>query len=148
MHHEQGTGDNIELKEAFKAHKMYKKLLFAMIGLALLTVLFAACSIKDAANLATGPKVKMGPSTFIDTTVTVPKGQSMTLVNTASDQHIIVNGEWQGAKQNPMTEPGAPKINDTIGGNGSTAVGPFTTAGTFKYYCTIHGGMNLTVTVK
>jgi len=33
--------------------------------------------------------------------------------------------------------------------NGNNAqIGPFTTAGTFHIYCSIHPGMNLTITVK
>ena len=35
-----------------------------------------------------------------------------------------------------------------IGGNSSATIGLFTTAGTFKLYCTVHAGMNLTVVVQ
>jgi plastocyanin len=127
---------------------MYKKLLFGMIGFALLTVLFTACTIRDTANAPAGPQVKMGPSTFVQSTVTIKKGQSLTLVNVSTAEHIIDNGTWKGATQAPGQESGAPKVALTVQGSGSSTTAPFNTAGTFQLYCTIHGGMNLTVTVQ
>ena len=127
---------------------MYKKLLFGMIGLALLTVLFTACTIRDEANAPAGPQVKMGPSNFVAPTVTIKKGQTLTMVNTSGSQHIIDNGTWKGSQQVAMQESGAPKVALSIQGNGSGTTAPFNTAGKFQLYCTIHGGMNLTVTVQ
>jgi plastocyanin len=48
----------------------------------------------------------------------------------------------------PRTEPGAPVMHGLDLKGGSVAIGPFTTAGTFHLYCTIHQGMNLTVVVQ
>jgi plastocyanin len=127
---------------------MYKKLLFGMIGFALLTVLFTACTIRDEANAPVGPEVKMGPSNFVQSAVTIKKGQTLTLVNVSSSEHIIDNGFWKGATQVPEAEAGAPKVALTIQGSATSTTPPFNTAGTFKLYCTIHGGMNLTVTVQ
>ncbi|GAC1690582.1 MAG: hypothetical protein NVS9B9_12700 [Ktedonobacteraceae bacterium] len=62
-------------------------------------------------------------------------------------QHIIVNGTWKGSQQDPKQEPGAPKVNVNIAG-GSSPVGPFTQAGTFNLYCTIHAGMQIKVIVS
>ncbi|MBE3560813.1 MAG: hypothetical protein IMW89_16570 [Ktedonobacteraceae bacterium] len=127
---------------------MLKKLLFGMLGLALLTVLFAACTIRDAASGPSGPSVKMGPTTFLQAEVKVPKGQKLALVNASTQPHIIFNGTWEGATPKNETEPGAPKVSNlNIQANQTATIGPFTTAGTFKYYCSIHGGMNLTVVV-
>ena len=126
---------------------MHKKFLFAMIGLALLTLLFAACTVRDDTGPA-GPVVKMGSSSFIDQTITIKKGESITLTDTVAVPHIIVNGTWDGTTQKPNKEAGAPTVNLSFAGSDSKAVGPFTTAGTFKLYCTIHQGMNLTVTVQ
>lgn len=127
---------------------MHKKLLFGMIAFALITVLFAACSIKEAATTS-GPKVRMGASNFIDTTVTIKKGESITLVETVSSLHTITNGEWQGTQAKSAAEPGAPKVNFNIStANQAVGVGPFTTSGTFRLYCTVHPGMNLTITVQ
>jgi plastocyanin len=48
----------------------------------------------------------------------------------------------------PAKEPGAPTVNNLqINGN-NAQIGPFNTAGTFHIYCSIHPGMNLTITVK
>ncbi|HLI91801.1 MAG TPA: plastocyanin/azurin family copper-binding protein [Ktedonobacteraceae bacterium] len=127
---------------------MHKKVVFGIIGLALLSVLLAACTIRDEASLPTGPSVKMGPSDFIQKTVTIKKGQTLLLVDTAASPHIIVNGEWVGSTQKPAKEAGAPTVNLNFAGNDSKATPPFNTAGTFHIYCTIHGGMNLTITVQ
>lgn len=131
-----------------KSTLMVKKLLFGLVGVALLSVLFAACTIRDSATMNTGPAVKMGTSTFIDTTKTIKKGETLTLVNTASDQHIIVNGTWKGATPVTQQESGAPKVSLNVQGGQSISTPAFTTAGTYHLYCTIHGGMNLTVIVQ
>ena len=127
---------------------MYKKILFGVVGIALLTILFAACKVVDASNLASGPQVKMGGSDFIQHTVTIKKGETITLVDTSSAAHIIANGTWQGGTAKAAKEPGAPVINLNFVGSDTKPTAAFTTAGTFQLYCTIHGGMNLTVTVQ
>lgn len=129
---------------------MYKKILFGMFAFALLSILFAACTIRDEASLPKGVQVKMGSSNFIDKTVTVKKGESITLVDTAASPHIITNGTWQGTTQKPSKEAGAPTANLNFAGTTgeSKNIGPFTTAGKFTFYCTIHQGMNLDVTVQ
>jgi plastocyanin len=49
----------------------------------------------------------------------------------------------------PGSSPNAPEVNRVqINGNAQAAIRPFPTAGTFPFYCTIHPGMNLTVTVQ
>ncbi len=59
------------------------------------------------------------------------------------------NGTWENGTAQPTREGGAPVVKDVnIGGNSSATIGPFTTAGTFKLYCTVHAGMNLTVIVE
>ena len=131
-----------------KGTLMYKKLLLLMTSFALLTVLFAACTIREDTGVPAGPQVKMGPSDFIDKTITIKKGDSITLIDTATSPHTIVNGTWDGSTPKPGKEAGAPNVNLNFTGGDSKSAGPFTTAGTFKLYCTIHGGMNLTVTVQ
>jgi plastocyanin len=72
----------------------------------------------------------------------------VTLVADTSTPHIIANGAWENSSPKRAKEPGAPEItNVQVNGNSSQSIGPFTTAGTFKLYCTIHAGMNLTVHV-
>ncbi len=127
---------------------MYKKILVGVIGIALLSILLAACNIVDASTLATGPQVQMGGSTFIKPSVTLKKGQTLTLVDTSSAAHIITNGTWQGGVQKHMQEPGAPALNLNFAGSDTHTTPPFTTAGTYLIYCTIHTGMNLMVIVQ
>ena len=72
----------------------------------------------------------------------------MTLVADTLTSHIIANGAWENGSPKRAKEPDAPDIMDVqVNGNSSQSIGPFTTAGTFKLYCTIHAGMNLTVQV-
>ena len=127
---------------------MYKKIIFGLLSAALLTVLFAACTIRDASTLPSGPTVHMGGSQFLQTTITLKKGDKLTLVDDAAAPHVITNGKWDGATQKPALEPGAPRVNLNFSGGDSKSTDPFNTAGTFAIYCTIHGGMNLTVTVQ
>lgn len=138
-----------EPEEVFEGTPMYKKLLFGLIGLALVTVLFGACTIQDTGGPVTGPKVSMGATTFVEKEVTVKKGETLTLLNPSSQAHIIANGTWDGATPKPASEPNAPKsANQNVQAGGSMKIGPFNSTGTFKYFCTIHGGMDLTVTVQ
>ncbi len=128
---------------------MYKKIVFGLVLFGLLSVLLAACAIVDTSTLnANLPSVSMGGASFIQSSVTIKKGEMLNLVDTAPSTHIITNGSWVGSTQKPAKEPGAPSINQTYNGNDSAPVGPFNSAGTFHLYCTIHPGMNLTVIVQ
>jgi hypothetical protein len=63
--------------------------------------------------------------------------------------HIIANGTWENGTAKPAGEPGAPEVRDVqINGYSQDAIGPFTTAGTYHFYCTVHPGMNMTVLVQ
>jgi len=126
---------------------MYKKVIVGMIAFALMTVLFAACTIVDASSLNQGPQAHMSSAAFKEASIAVKKGQKLILVDDVAVEHIIVNGYWQGSTQVPKAEAGAPKVNATITG-GAQAVGPFTQAGTFSLYCTIHAGMEIKVIVS
>ena len=126
---------------------MYKKVILGMIAFALMTVLFAACTIVDASTLNSGPQAHMGSAAFKLPSIAIKKGQKLTLVDDVAVQHIIANGTWKGSAPVPSMEAGAPKVNANITG-GAQAVGPFTQAGTFNLYCTIHGGMQIKVIVS
>ena len=126
---------------------MYKKLLAVAVLLALLSMLLAACSI-HADTGPTGPTVHMGGADFLQHSITISKGDSLTLVDDVSVAHTITNGSWVNSVAKSATESGAPSYNQQFGGNDSSTVGPFSTAGTFHLYCTVHPGMNLTVIVQ
>src|SRR5579885_3843292 len=95
-----------------------------------------------------GTPVHMGDSNFVKNTVTISKGGSLLLIDDAAVPHIIQNGSWNNGTAQQATEAGAPTVQVQFQGNDQHSVGPFTTAGTFHLYCTIHPGMNLTVTVQ
>lgn len=128
---------------------MYKKMLFGVVLFGLFSVLFAACAIVDTSSLnANVPTADMGNASFIQSSVSIKKGDMLNLVDQSSSPHIITNGSWINGVAKPSKEAGAPSINQSFSGSDSATVGPFTNAGTFHLYCTIHGNMNLTVVVK
>ena len=114
----------------------------------LLTLLFVACSGSDN-NGSGGPnRVHMSDANFVQHSITIKKGEDVTLVNDAAVIHIIENGSWNSnGEAEPALEPGAPKVEDQVSGNMSQTVGPFNTVGTYHLYCSVHPGMNLTIMV-
>jgi plastocyanin len=91
----------------------------------------------------------MNDTDFVQSSITIKKGESVTLVADTLIPHTIANGTWENGTPQPVKEPGAPVIdNVSVGGNSSATIGPFTSAGSFKLYCTVHSRMNLTVIVQ
>ena len=138
-------------------------LTLTLVVLAIGSIFFVACTRPGTAPTASGnggntPKtggggggttVHMGNSTFLVPTTTIPKGSKLTLVDDVAVPHIIQNGTYDAnGTPKPAKEPGAPTVNVNFSGSDTKDIGPFTTAGTFHLYCTIHVNMNLTVTVK
>ena len=96
-----------------------------------------------------GTTVHLGATNFLVSSISLPKGSKLTLIDDVSVPHIIKNGSWVNGAQQTTKEPGAPTVNSTFNSTGeSHDIGPFTTAGTYHIYCTIHLNMNLTITVK
>jgi plastocyanin len=126
--------------------------------IALTTVGLVGCSATatstpqgSASKAASSPNtVHMDNTRFLPESVTINAGESVTLVADTMMPHIIANGTWgPGNSAQPAREPGAPEIRDvTIQGGQSGTIGPFPEPGTYQLYCTIHPGMNLTVTVN
>lgn len=116
--------------------------------LGLITLFLAACG--GSGTRGTGATVHMGPTNFTQPSVTISKGSSVTLVNDTSTVHIIANGQWVNGAPQPKQESGAPTVSNVqFNTNGqSQNIGPFQTAGTFHLYCSVHPGMNLTITVQ
>lgn len=133
-----------------KEGKTMLKKLFAVLGFScIITVLLVACG--GGSDPSAGPNpVHMNAANFTQNSITIKKGESITLINdNLFVTHIIANGTWENGTAKPAREAGTPEIKDVnISGNSSAAIGPFTTAGTFKLYCTVHAGMNLTVIVQ
>jgi plastocyanin len=141
-----------------------KKKIAVLAVLSFLLILISACSRsgssvasasnsganKSAGTTSNSVDVRLEGSSFDQTTVTIPKGGTVNLINDTGTVHIIENGSWDNGTAKSAVETGAPVVN---GVQFSTmdqklVVGPFTTAGTYKLYCTVHPGMSLTVIVQ
>lgn len=125
-----------------------KKLLATLILLSLISILVVACGGSSGNSSNT---VHLGATNFDQSSITISKGSSITLVDDTATTHIISNGTWRGDTPDPGAKSaGAPTVNNmTFNSSGqSQAIGPFNTAGTFHYYCSVHVGMNLTVVVQ
>jgi plastocyanin len=129
-----------------------KKILSVVSILGICALLLAACGTSASASGISSSStnvVKTGVTNFLQSSVTLSKGESLQLVNTASDIHIISLGSWVNGTPQPATEPGAPHVqNEQLAANGTLTIGPWNTPGTYHLYCTIHPNMNLTVIVK
>ena len=125
--------------------------LSGVLGMLLLAGIVSANPPSTVASTATNgmPTVHIAGSKFLTNVVLVPKGESLVLVEDDSVEHIIQNGTWTpSGLPHPQTEPGAPLVHSLDLKGGSLHIGPFTTAGVFHLYCTIHQGMSLTVVVQ
>jgi hypothetical protein len=120
-----------------------------VLGALLVSLLVQATPVAGTAATVNGtPAVRMGISNFDQSSVTVPKGSRLMLIDDGSYLHILSNGMWVNNTPHPATEAGAPSVgNIQVNGN-SVEIGPFNTAGTYHIYCTVHPGMNLTVIVQ
>lgn len=131
-----------------------------LVIFALSTLLLAACSnqgtpTQDTAagsgagsgNCANGT-VHTLATAFQESCVNVAKGSSLQVVPTVQSLHILTNGSWVNGNQVPMKETGAPTVNNVQVTSGTVSIGPFTTAGTYHIFCTVHPNMNLTVIVN
>src|SRR5438128_477001 len=130
-----------------------KKLITAFVALFLVTMLVIACgggSSSGTSATSGDNTVHLTSNNFAQPGITISKGSSFMLVDDVSVTHIISNGSWQNNTPHPAQEPGAPIVSNlTISIAGQpTTIGPFNTAGTFHYYCSVHVGMNLAVVVQ
>jgi len=128
---------------------MFRKLFVILALCSVIALLLAACDTADSATSTAGNTVHMNDTNFVQASITIKKGERLTLIDDALTPHVIANGTWENGTAHSAREPGAPLVKDVqINSNSSQTIGPFTTAGTFKLYCTIHSGMNLTVVVQ
>jgi plastocyanin len=135
-----------------------KKFVLLFVLLSLAAALLTACggstgscgsSSGTGSSNGSTPMVHMCGNNFVQMSITINKGQSLTLIDDESSTHIIANGSWVNGSEQPKQEPGAPVVNNPqFNGNDSHTIGPFNTPVAFHYYCTIHQGMNLTIIVQ
>jgi plastocyanin len=126
-----------------------KKIYILFAACILGTLLLGACNSTSTASSTSKNQVQMDNTTFAQTSITIKKGESITLTSSTIVAHTISNGTWKNGTPEQAKESGAPAVNGVlITGNSSQDIGPFTSAGTFQLYCTVHADMNLTVIVQ
>jgi plastocyanin len=140
-----GWADSVFQRKGKKS--MQKAFIPILMLFTLLTLLLLSCKIVTGPP-TTGPTVHMGQTNFLQSSITLHKGETLTLHDDVNSMHIITNGSWVNGVAHPKKEPGSPSVNQTFNGAGdSSLIGPFNTAGTFHLYCTVHSGMNLTIII-
>ncbi len=150
--------------------RILKKALILLTALTIFSLLFVACGSDDVASSQKTPEVaattpatvattptpstnsadtattKISGTTFDPSTITVKKGGKL-LIQNFSSFHNLKNGSWVNGSAQTQNESGIPAISNTASNGNTLEIGPFTTAGTFHIYCTVHTNMNLTVNV-
>jgi plastocyanin len=122
-------------------------------GMLIGAILIGAMAQPDATPTSTTmtngvPTVHMSPVNFTQSSVTISKGSKLLLLDDVAVPHILANGSWQNGTATPVNEPGAPNVSNVQVNANSAEIGPFTRAGSYHIYCTIHQGMNLTIIVQ
>jgi plastocyanin len=116
-------------------------------GMLIASAIATAVPSSAAQTTSATPTVHLEAASFSPQVVIVSKGDKLHVVADSNVLHILANGTWDGQKPHPASEPGAPKIANVQIAGGSVDLGPFTTAGTYHIYCTVHPGMMLTAVV-
>lgn len=132
---------------------VFTGLVALIVGLFLGALVIGAMAQPAVASTATQytngvPTVHMTAENFVQPTVTISTGSKLLLVDDVSVEHILSNGSWENGKAAAAHEAGAPVINNVQVNGDSVTIGPFTQAGTYHIFCTVHPGMELTVIVQ
>ena len=137
-----------------RAPRWLPAVLSGVAGMVIGAILIAAIA-QPVATTSTGPTttggepaIHLDPGNFLQSSVIVPKGSKLLLVDDGPFLHILTNGSWQNGQPKPAKEPGAPSVNNLQINGTSVEIGPFSTAGAYHIYCTVHQGMNLTIIVQ
>jgi len=120
-------------------------------GMLIVSLILAANPQAGAASANPNgePVVHMAPDHFVQNVVLVPKGSKLLVVNDSSVEHLLQNGAWDtSGTPHAGAEPGAPTLRNVDITGGSREIGPFSIAGVYHLYCTLHQGMNLTIVVQ
>ena len=128
-----------------------KQWLLVLVMLGLFSMLISCANSGNSSGGTGGdPKeVHTRGASFVQASITIPKGSMLTLVDDDATLHIIDNGSWINGAPTPAHESGTPTVsNMQLSNGGSIQIGPFNTSGTYHLYCTIHPDMNLTIQVQ
>ena len=133
-----------------------KKLLVILAFFSIASFSLIACgstgsisSGSSSGSAQTGNTVHLTTNQFAQASITLHKGESLTLSNDSGIPHIIANGTWKNGTPQIRREAGAPQVSSVqVAGSSSASIGPFNMSGIFHLYCTIHQDMNLSVVVQ
>lgn len=135
-----------------KMPRWFSTVLGLIVGMVIGALFIGAVALPATASGTTFtngvPTVHMGAGNFLQSSVTIPKGSKLVLVDDVNAIHILSNGSWQNNTPRPEREAGAPVVNNLQVDGNSVEIGPFATAGTYHIYCSVHQGMNLTIIVQ
>ena len=92
--------------------------------------------------------LQMNTYGFLQTSVTLHRGEHLLLVSSSAEEHVLYNGTWSNGSPRIQREPGAPLINDMILREDTVSIGPFNTAGVYHIISLLHKGVQLTVIVQ
>lgn len=96
------------------------------------------------------PTVHLLAGSFSQSSITLSKGAKLTLIDDGAYHHNISNGSWVSGQPTFDNQAGEPLVQnkDINAAGASIVIGPFTTAGTYHLFCSIHQGMTLTIIVQ
>jgi plastocyanin len=114
-----------------------KRSMWLFWSVALLCLAGAACD-DSPSGVENGQEIQLLSETFAPSTLTISAGTTVRWVNTRNTRHDVTpNNTAQAGVWTAF-------VLDT---NGEARSYTFNTAGTFSYRCTLHSGMNGTITV-
>lgn len=129
----------------------YRAVMTGAICLWMGAVVVGALVQPDPPLTALGPTtVALQAGSFSQTSITLTKGDKLTLVDSGSYHHNLSMGRWVDGQPVLGSQLGAPSLrNQDVTTAGTTVVvGPFNTAGTFYLICSLHHNMMLKIIVK
>lgn len=93
--------------------------------------------------------VSLEVGSFSQTSISLAKGQNLTIVDSGAYHHNLSMGQWIDGQPVLQDQSGAPTlVNKDMNASGATIViGPFNTAGTFYMLCSLHHNMQLKIIV-
>lgn len=130
--------------------KQSTSLVAVMILLGACTSSKKTTSAGDTATKTSGPVVSLKLLQFAPSTLTVKAGTTVSWREDEQITHTVTSGKVIGV--DPTTTLRADQKPDgrfdhTLSNTGDTFTYTFTTPGTYSYFCSIHKGMNGSVTV-